>query len=356
MQMPSEHFTTPRRLGATGLSVSALGFGGAAIGNLYREVSDGDAFDAVRAAFEAGVCYFDTAPHYGFGLSESRLGSALRKLDPDESAVVSTKVGRTLVPCDADPGGLRHGFARAEPFAPVFDYSYDAVMRGYEESLSRLNGRRPRVVFVHDLGRRTHGEEHPRRFREFFEGGWRALETLRRAGEIEAIGLGANEWEICDDAMDHGDFDVFLLAGRYTLLEQTALDSFLPRCTQRNVSLIVGGPFNSGVLATGSRGTGQGHYDYGPVPKAVMARVRRLEDVCDAFDVPLPAAALQFVLAHPQVASVVPGLASSREVEQAAAWLSMSIPAAFWTALHDQALLHSAAPVPSTITIQTVQA
>ncbi|MDI1366531.1 MAG: aldo/keto reductase [bacterium] len=317
-----------------------LGFGGGAIGNLYAAVSDDVAGQTVAAALHAGLRYFDTAPHYGFGLSETRLGRALAG---QADVILSSKVGRLLVPNPAGPGA-RHGFVDAAPFEPVFDYGYDAVMRSHAASLARLGRDRIDILLAHDLGRRTHGDQHPARLRDFFEGGYRAMRELRDSGAVGAIGLGVNEYEVCEEALAHGDFDVFLLAGRYTLLDQSALDRFLPLCAKRGVRIIIGGPFNSGVLVEGS---GRPlHYNYHPAPPEIVDRVRRLGAVCAAHGVPLPAAALQFPLAHPAVASVIPGLGDPDQVEQAVAWMATAIPDALWDDLRTEGLLHPDAPTP----------
>ena len=326
----------------------ALGFGAAAIGNLYQPVSDAAAHEAVRAALAQGVRFFDTAPYYGFGLSESRLGAALAEFDPEQRALVSTKVGRRLEPIAAETAhGVRHGFVDAAPFEPVFDYSYDAVMRSYEESRRRLRRDRIDLLLAHDLGRRTHGEAHAEQFKSFMTGGYRALRQLREQGAVGAIGLGVNEWEVAEEALAVGEFDVVLLAGRYTLLEQGAVDSFLPLCARRGVSVIVGGPFNSGVLAQDVEHTASAHYDYEPAPQAVLERVARLRAVCGRFGVPLAAAALQFPLAHPQVVSVVVGLADPQQVAQAADWMGALAPDEFWRVLKHEGLLHAEAALPT---------
>jgi D-threo-aldose 1-dehydrogenase len=332
-----------RPAGETIARLPRLGFGGASIGNLYAAISDAEASRTVEAALDAGLRYFDTAPHYGFGLSESRLGATLAGRD---DVMVSSKVGRRLVPTDAGPGE-RHGFVDAAPFEPVFDYGYDAVMRSWEQSRARLGRDRIDILLAHDLGRRTHGDDHPARLREFFEGGYRAMRELRDGGAVGAIGLGVNEQAVCEEALEHGGFDVFLLAGRYTLLEQTALDGFLPLCASRGVSIIVGGPFNSGVLVEGV-GTGRPvHYNYAPAPPEIVDRVRRLEAVCAAHGVPLAAAALQFPLAHPAVASVIPGMGGPAQVRQAVAWLETAIPSRLWADLRSEGLLHADAPTPA---------
>jgi D-threo-aldose 1-dehydrogenase len=327
------------------VKLPALGLGAAAIGNLYRPVAEADAADTVAAALESGIAYIDTAPHYGFGLSETRVGAALRALDPDGKVAISTKVGRLLKPVEGG-AAIRHGFADAAPFEPVFDYSYDAVMRSFEESRRRLGRRHIDVLLAHDLGRVTHGDDHGRHYRTFFEGGYRAMRDLRDAGEVDAIGLGVNEWQICEEAMADGDFDLFLLAGRYTLLEQSALDSFLPACAARGVGIVIGGPYNSGILAEGVKGAGPHYFNYEPAPEAILERVERIEAVCDAFRVPLAAAALQFPLAHPQVVSVIPGMAGRAQIDATARLLATKIPAALWTALRGEGLLHPDAPTP----------
>lgn len=326
-------------------SPTALGFGGAAIGNLYRPVSDEAATAAVAEAWSHGVRYFDTAPHYGFGLGEERLGAALTALDPGGEAVISTKVGRLLAPATA-AARERHGFVDGRAFEPVFDYSHDGVLRSFEESLKRLGRDRVDVLFAHDLGEATHGVAHAAQWSEFIDGGYRALRRLRDEGAVGAIGLGVNEWQVCERAMAEGEFDVFLLAGRFTLLEQTALKSFLPECARRGVPVIVGGPFNSGVLASAE--PAEAHYDYAAPPDWVTDKVAALRAVCAGWEVELPAAALQFPLAHPQVVSVIPGVANAEEAAIAARRMAAPIPAGFWADLVDRGLIDAAAPLPAT--------
>jgi D-threo-aldose 1-dehydrogenase len=335
-----------RELGRTGLPICTLGFGGAAIGNLYRELRDEDASAAVQEAFHAGMRYFDTAPFYGFGLSELRLGKALQGAQPP--AVISTKVGRRLVPTGPqDPSVGREGYFSPRPFAPVFDYGYDAVKSSHAESLERLGVSRVDILLCHDIGRLTHGESHAARVREFLEGGYRAMRELRDAGAVRAIGLGVNEWEICVELLESCELDCILLAGRYTLLEQPALQKLLPLCEQRRVSIICGGPFNSGILASGSRAGATAHYNYAAPPAVVLERVARLEQTCADFDVPLQAAALQFPLGHACVASVVAGCANGAEARSCAAMFSHPIPPAFWYALRERGLVDSQAPLPA---------
>jgi len=322
-----------------------LGFGAGAIGNLYREIADAEATDAVRAALGKGVRYFDTAPHYGFGLSERRLGRVLGELGAAQETVVSTKVGRALVPTTVrDLRTARQGFISPEPFDSVFDYTYDGVMRSFEESRRRL-GREIDVLYAHDLGRRTHGERHPAQMRLFIDEGYRAMRSLREQGVVRAIGLGVNEWQVCEELLAVADLDVVLLAGRYTLLEQEALDSFLPLCIRRGVAVVIGGPYNSGILARDDRTGSATHYDYGQAPPDILARVDSIQAVCARHRVPLAAAALQFPLGHPAVISVIPGMSTTTEVADAVRWMSVEIPADCWRELRELSLLRADAPI-----------
>jgi D-threo-aldose 1-dehydrogenase len=330
------------------LEMRRLGFGGGAIGNLYREVTDADAAAAMRAALEQGVTYFDTAPHYGFGLSERRLGDVLTEIAVGAQIVVSTKVGRVLSPTAAPDLRLtRQGFISPEPFESVFDYTYDGIMRSFEGSRRRI-GRDIDILYVHDLGRRTHGDHHSAQLRLFMNDGYRAVRRLREQRAVRAIGLGVNEWQVCEEVLSEIDLDLVLLAGRYTLLEQEALESFLPMCVHRGVAVIIGGPYNSGILARGERAQEVDHYDYGRAPADIIARVEAMEAVCTRHQVPLAAAALQFPLAHPAVVSVIPGMSSAAEVADAVRWMSVPIPEACWTELKEQGLLHRDAPIPAT--------
>ena len=333
-----------RRLGRSAVSVTPLGLGGAGIGNLFRKISDEHAQDVIRAALDADVELIDTAPYYGFGLSERRIGAALRAW-PASRAIVSTKVGRVLEPLDGKPvEATRHGFVSSEPFEPRFDYSYDGVMRSFESSLQRLGVERVGVLLCHDLGRMTHGAEHDAQLHEFLQGGYRAMQRLRAQGAVGAIGLGVNECEICTTVLADCELDCILLAGRYTLLEQPALAELLPQCAARGVSIIVGGPFNSGILASLQDDS---HYNYDRPPPAILERARRIAAICTRYATPLQAAALQFPLAHPQVAAVIPGCSSVEEVRRAREWMDFAIPTDLWPALREANLLHSQAPVPS---------
>jgi D-threo-aldose 1-dehydrogenase len=335
-----------RDLGRTGLSVTELGFGTAPLGNLFRPLPDEAARQTLAAAERAGFGYYDTAPFYGFGLSERRLGDALRSR---KGIILSTKVGRLLNPVTGpvDETVPRHGYATPMPFEPVYDYSYDAVMRSFEESLQRLGLSRIDLLYIHDIGRLTHGDANAARMAELTTGGGlRALEELRAAKRISGFGMGVNEVQACLEVMDHARLDVILLAGRYTLLEQTSLDELFPRCQTTGTAIVVGGPYNSGILAVGTKSGAPLYYDYEPAPQSVIDKVRKIEAVCERHGVPLAAAALQFPLAHPLVASVIPGLDSPQRVEQTVALYRHKIPAALWQDLRTEDLIRDDAPLP----------
>lgn len=335
-----------RRLGRSDCRVTTLGLGTAELGNLYAPISHETAAAIVDEAWQGGIRFFDTAPYYGFGLSERRLGDALRER-LDTSVVLSTKVGRLLRPHAAAATAERHGFFSPMPFEPVYDYSYDGVMRSYEASIQRLGVARIDVLLVHDIGTATHGSDNAHHLSALRDSGARALEELRAAGVVRATGLGVNEVDACLQALDWGSFDCFLLAGRYTLLEQEPLKALMPRLAAAGVSLIVGGVFNSGILATGTHGADRRYYNYQPAGTAVLQKVRRLEDICDAHAVALAAAAIQFPLAHPVVASVIPGVSNPAEVASAIGNARARIPASFWSDLKAEGLLEPSAPVPA---------
>jgi D-threo-aldose 1-dehydrogenase len=323
-----------------------LGFGGAPLGNLFEPLAEDAATELVRHAYMRGVRYFDTAPHYGNGLSEHRLGTALRDV-PRDSYTLSTKVGRLLI---ADPAAprMQNGYADVLPFTQRWDYSYDATLRSIDDSLQRLGIARVDLVYIHDLARHAHGAEYMSRFRETMEGAVPALTRLKSEGVIAGFGLGVNEWEVCVEVLAHADLDVLLLAGRYTLADQTALPELLPRCASRNVRVVIGGPFNSGILASGAkpRDGRAPYFNYEPAPADIVARVAAIETVCAAHRVPLKAAALQFPLAHPAVACVAPGVRTIAEFDENLALTESPIPGAFWRDLRDEALISPESPLP----------
>lgn len=334
-----------RRLGQTHLDLSEVGIGTVPIGNLYHQIDDSQAHAALRAALGAGISFVDTAPFYGYGLGERRVGDVLR----DRSGfVLSTKVGRLLEPAPRiKDAAERRGFCSSFPFEPRFDYSYAGVMRSYEDSLQRLGLAHVDILMIHDIGALTHGNRHRETFEQLtIGGGLRALEELRSAGDITAVGVGVNEVAVCLELMRSARLDLILLAGRYTLLEQTPLDELFPACQSSGVQIVIGGPYNSGILATGTRGSDGLHYNYLAAPQEIATRVRGLETICDRYQVPLAAAALQFPLAHPQVVSVVAGLESSKHVADTVQLYNTRIPPEFWDALQSEGHLRPDAPVP----------
>jgi D-threo-aldose 1-dehydrogenase len=325
-----------RRIGRTPLEVSALGLGCATLGGSRVEVSRDDAEAIVRAAWAAGVRYIDTAPFYGCGQAERCVGDAMRGAPRDEW-VLSTKVGRLLRPRPTEAGKNRHPM----PFDPAYDYSYDGIMRSFEDSLQRLGLARIDILYVHDIGIMQHGEAHPRLMRTLRDSGYRALESLRSGGTVRAIGIGVNEREVLLEAMEWAAWDVFLLAGRYTLLEQAPLDDLLPKCLEAGTSIVVGGPLNSGILA------GRDTWNYRAAPPEVVARVDAIRAVCDSHRVPLAAAALRFPLAHPAVAAIIPGPRNVNEFHANLELLRHPIPARLWADLRAAGLLHPDAPTPA---------
>ncbi len=326
----------------SGLDLPRFGMGTASIGNLYTPISDEAADSTVAAALAAGIRYFDTAPFYGFGLAERRLGAALEAHDPAGSAIVSTKVGRLLGPVE-NPARERHGFVDGDPFEPRFDYSHDAVLRSHEESLKRLRRSRVEILLAHDLGALTHGREAERHMRAFLEGGYGAMAEFKQSGAVDAIGVGVNETAVVEHLLERVDLDVVLIAGRYTLLDQQAAARLLPMCAAKGVKVIVGGPYNSGILARPGIAQAEVRYDYLAAPADVVARAEAIEQVCDRFGIPLPAAALQFPPRHPAVDCVLAGLGSEREVSEAVERLATPVAEELWQALEEQGLVRSGA-------------
>lgn len=332
-----------RKLPRAALTFSELGLGCAALGNLYEPVTEAAADAAIATAYAAGIRYFDVAPLYGHGLAELRVGAAIRRLG-DVELTLSTKVGwRLRAAFDGRAGA--EPFKNISAFSRYADYSYDGAMRSIEDSMQRLGTNRLDIAFIHDVDRRTQGDRYHATFDAAMSGAYRALDALRRDGIIKAIGVGVNEWEPCQAFAEAGEFDCFLLAGRYTLLEQQALDTFLPLCQRRGIGVVLGGVYNSGILATGS--STDAKYDYARAPESVMDRVRSLERVCAVHGVPLKAAALQFPLLHHAVVSVIPGARSAAEVEDNLRMLHARIPDQLWTDLRDEGLLRTDAPTLS---------
>jgi D-threo-aldose 1-dehydrogenase len=337
--------TTARRKfttnGGATLEFTTLGFGSAPLGNYLRPLSEEDCDATLAAAWDAGLRYFDTAPFYGLGLSEQRIGRLLRN-KPREDFVLSTKVGRLLDPCEPhEVNGLF--FVDTPQVQWRYDYTYDGVLRSYEESQQRIGIERFDVLYVHDICSLAHGgkEGAEKAVRELMDmGGWRALSELRDSGEVGAIGAGVNEWEACARLLELADPDIFLLAGRYTLLEQEPIDTLFPQCADRNVRIVIGGPYNSGILA------GLSTWNYAEAPEEIVTRVRALEAACQEHGVPLIRAALHFVAAHPLVASVIPGGQNVEETLENVALLDQPVPTELWANLKEKGLIHPDSPAP----------
>jgi D-threo-aldose 1-dehydrogenase len=338
--------TETRILGKSGVAMTQLGFGGAGLGELFVKVDEATAAATLQAAWDEGIRYFDTAPFYGLGLSEIRTGRFLDN-QPRNEFVLSTKVGRWFFP-PADTEGFKSDFwAGGLKMAHVHDYSYDGIMRAYEQSHMRLGMNRIDLLVIHDLDFWFHKTEAnvAAHLSQLFSSGWRALDQLRSHGLIRGIGAGINEVGMIPRFLDSLDMDFFLLAMRYTLLEQETLKAELPYCQSRNVGMVIGGVYNSGITATGA--VPGAKYNYVDATPEIMERVRKMEAVCKAHDVPLAAAALQFPLGHPSVAAVIPGAIHPDQVRQNVRNFRHPIPAALWSDLKSQGLLAADAPLPT---------
>ncbi|MGB1893664.1 MAG: aldo/keto reductase [Candidatus Latescibacterota bacterium] len=334
-----------QRVGTRGLEVTRLGLGGTAFGNMYARLDETDAEAIVQAAYTEGIRYCDTAPLYGYGLSEARLGQGLLSV-PRDDMVLSSKVGYMLVP--RSEGQEDHTpFVDIPPLTSIFDYSREATLRSIEGSLERLQTDRLDIVLIHDPdeSRSNDPDWQPGdrgHFDEVMEGAYPALCKLREEGVIGAIGLGMNQWQMLADFARAGDFDCFLLAGRYTLLEQESLRELLPLCLEKDVRIIIGGPYNSGILATGAIDGAM--YNYAPANDQLLGRVRQIEAVCARHEVPLKAAALQFPFGHEAVATTIPGARSAEEIQDNVRLIEHPIPDDFWAELKAESLIASETP------------
>jgi D-threo-aldose 1-dehydrogenase len=324
------------KVGTTDLLVSEYSFGTAGIAGLYRPCSDQIAYDTIQAAWNTGIRYFDTAPHYGLGLAERRLGDFLRNVS-DGSHVVSSKVGRLLTPIKGGENP-RYGFVDPLPFDEIYDYSYDGIMRSHEFSLARMGLNRIDILYVHDIGKYTHGaERNAVYFKQLMDSGLKALSELKSSGTIAAYGLGVNEVPVCLDVLKDADLDCILMAGRYSLLDRSASAELLPVCRKKQVSLIVGGVFNSGILATGA--VAGANFDYGPASDDVLTRVSAMEEIAQSHGVPLAAAAMQFPLREPLVASVLVGTAKPSSIIRNMETSTIAIPEAAYEAFEAHTLV-----------------
>ncbi|MBB5163769.1 aldo/keto reductase [Mycobacterium sp. AZCC_0083] len=326
----------------SGLTFTALGYGGAPIGNYNGVFSDADAQDMVSQAWDQGIRYFDTAPGYGNGLSEHRLGHALRRRDRKE-LVLSTKVGRVLTPM-LDAPSTNGQYLDIPPLVAGYDYSYDGVMRAVEQSMQRMLTDHFDVLFIHDCDRYTHGSAAPELFHQAIVSAFPALESLREQQVVKAIGFGINETDLMIEAIKSTDVDVCLLAGRYTLLEQEPLDELFPICEQQGVGIVLGGVYNSGVLATGP--ISGARFNYAAADANILARAKQLQDVCRRHDVPLAAVAVQFAYAHPVVVSACIGARDEKQQTRNAELFESSVPGELWDDLRAADLIRSDAPIP----------
>lgn len=332
-----------KRVGSTSLTLPAFGFGSAHLGELYAKVDEADSRATLEAAWDAGVRFYDTAPWYGRGLSEHRLGGFLRTR-PRGQFKITTKVGRQLVRPNDPRTFDRSPWVGGLNFEVLWDYSYDGIMRSYAQALQRLALDTVEALVIHDLDEAYHGEHFAQRQRDLHDSGIRALQELKKSGDIQAYGMGINTDAALEDVASQVELDFCLVAMPYTLLDQRSLHRGMAALEKRGVSVIIGAPFASGILVTGS--SGGAHYGYAKAPAGVQAKVRGIEAVCKAHNVSLPAAALQFVLAHPIVVSVIPGAARASEVTQNMASLEAPIPAAFWADLKSEGLIVADAPAP----------
>jgi D-threo-aldose 1-dehydrogenase len=335
-----------RRIGSSGVEVTQLGLGGASYGSLFHEVPETDALAAISAAWDAGIRFFDTAPWYGRGLSELRTGAGLRYRPRDEF-VLSTKIGRYLKGQVRGSGTPLGPWKAPIPFDVVFDYSYDGIMRAYEQSQLRLGLPWYDVAVIHDLDTGYHGDGPTLDgyFAQLATSGWRAVVELKAHGLIRAVGAGVNMLGMIPRFLELVDLDFFLVAMPYTLLRQEILEMEFPACVARGIGFVIGAPFQSGILATGSQRPAS--VDYAPPTPEVIEQVRRMEQVCARHDVPLPAAALQFPLGHPSVAAVIPGARHADHVARNVEHFRHRIPADLWSELKHEGLLRGDAPVPS---------
>ncbi len=322
-----------------------LGLGGAALGNLFNAISDDDAQAVIRAALADGCQTFDTAPHYGNGLSEHRMGHTLRS-QARNSYVLSSKAGRLLVP---DEAALReqNSYVDVLPYGQLWDFSAAGIRRSVEDSLQRLGLARLDVVYIHDCDAITHGARYPQVLHTLVSEGLPELQRLKAEGLVRHVGLGVNDVQVCLDVLAQADLDCLLLAGRYSLIDHSALLALLPLCVQRGVRIALGGVFNSGILATGVKGSQPIRFNYATASMDWVNRVAAVESVCDEFNVPLRAAAMQFPLAHPAIEIVMAGPQTVAHWDDAVRMMSFTIPGEFWSALRVQGLLPAESPTPS---------
>ena len=331
-----------KTLGKSGIKISPIGFGGATLADLNTKLNDIECYKTLEKAFNSGINYFDTAPLYGYGLSEHRLGNFLKTLNRDQF-ILSTKVGRYMTPADPDKID-RLIFKSTLDFSPNFDYSYDGVMRSFEQSLFRLGLSKIDICLIHDVDGVTHKEEVENRFKEAMNGAYKALEKLKSEKVIKAIGVGLNESYWCKKFAESGDFDCMILAGRYTLLEQGGLTEFLPLAKKKNIGIILAGVFNSGVLIKGV--TKDSTYDYAKIPNHIIEKYNAINEVCNDFNVPIAAAAIQFSNAHSAVSTLLLGMDYPEQVQENLNLFNFKIEKEFWLTLLEKKLIDPESPIP----------
>ena len=334
-----------RNLGRTGAALTEIGFGGAPLGDLFEAVGEEQAQETLQAAWDAGIRYFDTAPFYGYGKSEHRIGHFLRQ-QPRSEFVISTKVGRVLKATRDLEAFDKQMWVGGLPFDLAFDYSYDGIMRSYEDSLQRLGLHAVDLLLIHDLDSYFHTTEAQVAacLGQIYTSGWRALDELRSDGRIKGIGAGLNMLGLIPRFLEMVDLDFFIVAMPYTLLDQDALDEEFPKCAEKGVHIVIGSVFASGILASGP--VEGALYAYGPAPAEILEKTRRIEAVCRRHSVPLPAAAVQFPLAHPVVSAIIPGAHRPDYIWSNVKHLQEPIPSDLWSELKAEKLLREDAPTP----------
>jgi len=334
-----------RKLGRTEVAVTELGFGGASLGELFERVSEAQGQETLQAAWDVGVRYFDTAPFYGCGKSEHRIGRFLREQQRNEF-VLSSKVGRVLRATRDLDSFEQNMWVGGLPFDAAFDYSYDGIMRSHDDSLQRLGLNSIDLLSIHDLDYFFHAIEErvTASMAQLYTSGWRALDELRSSGQIKAVGAGLNMLGMVPRFLDMVDLDYFIIAMPYTLLDQEALDVEFAKCAEHNVNVVIGSVFASGILATGP--TENALYGYAPASAEILEKTRRIEAVCQRHHTPLPAAALQFPLAHRIVSAVIPGAHKPEHIHSNIKFFQHPIPDDLWTELKTEGLLREDAPTP----------
>lgn len=305
---------------------SKISCGTTCLGNLYKSISDNDANEILEKVWHLGYRYFDTAPFYGFGLSEKRLGNFLKTKDTTEY-IISSKVGRVLYP-DSSNHYYRKYYIDALPFRPEYDYSYDGIMKSFEDSINRLGLEKINILYMHNLGKLTHGDEYKKYLKIAMNSGYKALEQLKKNGLIDGFGLGVNEYEICEEILDYGDWDYFLLAGKYTLLDHVSINTFFPKCEKRGVKIVLGGVFNSGILATGA--TIDAKYDYIKADHRIINKVKKIETICKKYNISIYHAAIKFALLQRNISSVLIGSSNIEHYKLALSSQKINIPNNFW--------------------------